>query len=78
MECTYTGARVYFDEYGCTVPADLFTDNKVVVIQWEPKGEVFDNGASATHTVHIHHGYHHKGRGITVVPIDNVQGSLYR
>lgn len=78
-QCTYTGARVYFQEYGYMAPADLYVVADSVIIRWNVEGRQFINSdEDATHIVYIHHGWHRDDIGVTVVPKDQVIGALYR
>ena len=73
-QCIYTGALVFFEEYGSTARADLFQCGNQVLIQWMPESLEYGNEREATHRVYIGHGYHHTKRGITVVNDADCQG----
>lgn len=79
MACIKTGARVYLEEYGQTLPADLHTVGDCVVIRMNMG--MFDTEDSnfskvgATHSVVIgssENSYWNKREGTLVVPINNL------
>jgi len=75
MQCIYTGAYVYFKDYGAYAVADLFQCGNQILIQWMPDSWVYTGvPQSLTHKVTIGHGYHHDKRGVTVVPESQVEG----
>lgn len=78
MTCTYTGAYVQFDDYGAYTPADLFVVGDCVIIQWMPEGWTHDQSRVPTHRVTIGDGYHHHHRGVTVVKLAQIIGSVVR
>lgn len=73
--CVYTGARVYFEDYGFTVAADLFKCGDQILIQWMPASQTYSD-EGATHRVWVNGGYHHITRGVTVVPLDHITGEF--
>ena len=66
-----TGARVFFENYGCTVPADLYSLENVVIIRGNFAAPVYSSD-NATHTVtqvnFDEQWFHRSDIGITVVP----------
>lgn len=84
--CVYTGALVFLSDYGACVRGDVFqlSDGQSILIQWGSPGPNCENAldysqalrAEATHTAIIAGGYHHKQRGITIVPHYNFRGKL--
>lgn len=87
MICVYTGAVVHLTNFNATVRADVFADEHSVLIQWGAPGpkceeQALQYGADArvgiTHkaTIGPHGCYHHKTRGITVVPRANFEGEF--
>lgn len=79
MTCIKTGAKVYLEEYGQTVPADIHAVGDCVVVRMNmslfdgPDSNFSRNGA--THTVIIGPGgesYWNKREGTLVVPRDNL------
>lgn len=80
MTCTYTGARVYFDEYGYLVPADLYKVDYCIIIRWNTNGkEYVDPGSEATHNVPtLRNGWHREDIGVTVIPESALIGPVYR
>jgi len=75
MSCIYTGATVHFPEYGAFVVADLFLVGDCIIVQWQPDSWTYDGQVDqATHHVLIGHGYHHTGRGVTVVRESDCKG----
>jgi len=73
--CIYTGAVVFFEEYGSYVRADLFRCGNQILIQWMPESLTYDK-MEPTHTVKIGHGYHHEKRGVTVVNSQDCLGEF--
>jgi hypothetical protein len=74
MACIKNGAKVYFENYGFVVPADVYRVGNCLVIRWNVNGRAFlpvDN-AFPTHIVRIivdsEEWMHREDLGITIVP----------
>ena len=79
MTCTYTGARVYFKDYGFIAPADLYSVGNTVIIRWNAEGKDYVDDPSYEHAVTIgFSGFHRDDLGITVVPESQFEGRVYR
>lgn len=82
MTCVYTGARVFFENYGMVVAADLFVVGDCVIIRWMPNSKRFpaDEGdVENTHQVRDLRGcWHREDIGVTVVPANMISGSMAR
>lgn len=82
MTCVYTGARVYFENYGMIVSADLFIVSNCVIIRWMPESRVYVNSVNiseATHSVRdLRDCWHREDIGVTVVPANKISGSMAR
>lgn len=85
MRCVYTGAVVFLVDYNACVRADVFADEHSVLIQWGMPGPKCEEQAmefspvarqQATHRALVAGGYHHKQRGITVIPRASFQGEF--
>lgn len=76
MTCTYTGATVFFDEYGATAKADLHEVAGATIVRWNPLSWKYaqdPDDKSITHVVHIGtKGYHRTDLALSVVPTENV------
>lgn len=70
MECIWTGARVYFANYGMTVAADLYCVGSAIVIRWNPKSKDFHKDTEATHILRYFNSldpvWHREDIGVTV------------
>lgn len=80
MTCTYTGARVFFAEYGYLVPADLYKVGDCVIIRWNTNGKEYgETEGQFTHNVPtIRNGWHREDIGVTVIPESALMGPVYR
>lgn len=84
MTCVFTGARVYFCNYGMIVPADLYQVGETIVIRWNKEGKIFCDPTSEyeiTHTVDPMYdsvAWHREDIGVTVVNRSLLTGRLIR
>lgn len=84
VDCSYTGAVVLLEDYGAVVVGDLFyVGGGYMLIQWmvhslkyakwADNGALVWDGCPITHKVRsTNGGYHHTGRGVTVVSNRNI------
>lgn len=73
MTCIKTGARVYFNDYGFVVPADIYVVGGCYVIRWNTEGKEYVTGTPdlSWWIVSLLPGenWHRDDLGVTVVPI---------
>ena len=75
MACIKTGARIYFENYGCLVPGDLYKVGSSMIIRWNNQGIQYNaNSNDATHFVesvgNSELWWHREDLGVTVLPAD--------
>lgn len=74
MSCIKTGAKVYFENYGMTVPADLFSVEDCIIIRWNNAnpfyGTVEEGNADykVDYCFNSELWWHRDDLGVTVVP----------
>jgi hypothetical protein len=74
-QCTYTGARVLFLDYGFVAPADLYLVDSTVVIRWnEHCPQHAFTEADVTHQVITRRAWHRPDIGVTVVALVDCHG----
>ena len=82
MTCVYTGARVFFENYGMVVAADLFVVSSCVIIRWSIQSRIIADPTyqgEITHRVADLRGcWHREDLGVTVVPANMISGSMAR
>ena len=82
MTCVYTGARVFFENYGMIVSADLFIVSNCVIIRWMPESRVYVNSVNISEATHkvadLRNCWHREDLGVTVVPANMISGSMAR
>jgi hypothetical protein len=80
MTCVYTGASVYFPEYGFYAPADLYLVGAAVIIRWNVEGKYYTtvDRAAASHQAITRNGWHREDLGVTVVPLLDLTGEAFR
>lgn len=82
MPAIYTGARVYFLDYGFSAPADLYAvGDAAVVIRWNVEGKRYgrlDDTTGVTHRVVIGDDFHRPDLGMTVVRRSGFDGPIER
>lgn len=71
MSCIYTGARVYFTNYGMMAPADLYRCRGAIIIRWNKVGVEYGQLTDqATHVLEYYAGedsvWHREDLGVTV------------
>jgi hypothetical protein len=79
MTCVKTGAKVYFENYGMVVPADVFQVGDTYVIRWNPGGRhycKFEDSFADWNVIQITNSevwWHRDDLGVTVVPREYVR-----
>lgn len=70
--CIKTGARVFFDNYGFKVPADIYEEANCYIIRWNglSKDYCTSDDPEITHvvTLPVMGGWHRDDLGVTVIP----------
>lgn len=71
MTCIKTGARVFVENYGYVVAADIYEIDSAYIVRWNIHSRTWDKDAESTH--HIIHWtgdavWHREDIGVTVCP----------